>query len=526
MSDPVRISLVLSGGASLGAYQAGAVAALLEAVQATRARGVDVAVDSLGGASAGAIVSLLAAHAVVDGRDPVRLLHDAWVGRVDLDLLLGDTRAPLGFTELREQIDDVLEPFDDEQTREPQDLPLVLHVSLTNLRGLRYDLRAPHREGVVPATTFVDWNRFVLQSGGGREQLTTPAGASPLDHVLASAANPGGFAPVMLDRSADAEGYRARGIRDLPDPATLWFSDGGLLQSQPVGRVIAAAQHVSGTDGRRVVLLIDPRSEDPSGRYADRDAEIGWLEGISRSLSIVSAQSQYDDLRRLGKDNGRLHWREELVDRLAEHLDEQGHEALREVLAHIDADRDGMGSDEPHRRRSRDLDDPAATLRAVVGEIAGLAGKQEVLADVISPLALSEADRVPALLAGEVLGDFGGFLSEELRHSDFLLGYDSAASWLDHSWASLEMDEEVHRAALDAVDDARLAPWSEANRGQAGIGDLPWPARLALTRFAGHVASAVGDAVLPDPVTRWMGRARTAVGATGSTLTRLRQMRR
>ena len=79
MSEPIRISLVLSGGASLGAYQAGAVAALLEAVQASRARGVDVAVDAIGGASAGAIVSLLAGHALADGRDPVRLLHDAWV---------------------------------------------------------------------------------------------------------------------------------------------------------------------------------------------------------------------------------------------------------------------------------------------------------------------------------------------------------------------------------------------------------------------------------------------------------------
>lgn len=520
---PVRLSLVLSGGASLGAYQAGAMAALVEAVQATRAEGVDIAVDSLGGASAGAIVSFLAAHALVDGRDPVRLLHDAWVQRVDLDLLLGDHRAPLGFGELRRHMDEVLEPFDDEPARPSQPVPMVLHVSLTNLRGLRYDLQAPHRDGVIPSTTYVDWNRFVLEPDGGRDQLTLPVGRSPMDFVCASAANPAGFAPVPLDRNDDADGYRARGIRDFPSSGSLWYSDGGLLQSQPVGRVIGAGRAVAAGDEQRMVLMIDPRSEDPSGRFADPDAHVGWLEGLGRALAIVSAQALYDDLRRLAKDNSRLRWVDQLVDALDDHLDDGTRSVLADVLAEIDDDRAAVGSDEPRRDRDRDTGDAAGTLRAVVEEIAGLGGKQRVFADVISPVILADDDEVPALLAGEILGDFGGFLNQRLRHSDFLLGYDSAATWLDRSWDALDLPPGSHDVALEAVDRARLEPWSAANRGEAGLRDLPWSSRLALTRFAGHVVSAVGDVLLPPGVSRWLGRTRTALGATGSTLSHLRR---
>jgi predicted acylesterase/phospholipase RssA len=519
---PVRLSLVLSGGASLGAYQAGAMAAVVQAVQATRAQGVDLAVDSLGGASAGAIVSFLGAHALLDGRDPVRLLHDTWVHQVDLDVLLGDRDAPLGFDELRKRVGHVLAPFDDEEPRTPQAEPLVLHAALTNLRGLRYELAAHHRDGVVQATTFVDWSRFVLQPEGGREQLTTPVGRSPLDLVFASAANPGGFAPVALDRSDDADGYRARGIRDFPDTGTLWYSDGGLLQSQPVGRVIGAGRQVAPGDEQRMVLLVDPRSEDPTDRFADPAAQLTWIEGLGRSLAIVSAQALYDDLRRLEKDNSRLRWVDDLAGTLADHLDDDGRRALAEVLERIDADREGVGSDEPHRERHRDTGDAAGVLRAVVEEVAGLGGKRPVLADVISPLALVDDEDVPAVLAGEMVGDFGGFLDASLRHSDFLLGYDSAAAWLDRSWDALALPDGTHDVAREAVARARVAPWTDANRGGADVRDLPWSSRLAMARFAGHVMAAVADTLLPPRLARAVGAARTAVGATGSTVGHLR----
>ena len=80
---PLRLSLTLSGGASLGAFEAGAAAALITAWRHLRLeQDVDASIDSIGGASAGAIVGLFSAHCVLSGADPVALLREAWVEEV------------------------------------------------------------------------------------------------------------------------------------------------------------------------------------------------------------------------------------------------------------------------------------------------------------------------------------------------------------------------------------------------------------------------------------------------------------
>ena len=39
------------------------------------------------------------------------------------------------------------------------------------------------------------------------------------------------------------------------------------------------------------------------------------------------------------------------------------------------------------------------------------------------------------------MGDFGGFLSRELRASDFALGYESALAWLDQGLRACELED-------------------------------------------------------------------------------------
>ena len=88
-AEQLRISVTVSGGAALGAYEAGAMAALLSGVQCFLEDGDDrIRVDAVGGASAGAIVALLAAHVLTEGLDPVEVLHAAWVEMVSLDLMM------------------------------------------------------------------------------------------------------------------------------------------------------------------------------------------------------------------------------------------------------------------------------------------------------------------------------------------------------------------------------------------------------------------------------------------------------
>ncbi len=493
---------------------------------------VEATVDAIGGASAGSIVALCAAHCLVEGIDPVHLMHEAWVEGVSLKLLQGpDRRAPLGFDRLRERVPRLLDPRDDDggpahRLGWRQESPVTLHVGLTGLQGLTYPIRGLREDRPISAATYADWRRFELEPGGGVRQLVEPEGRAPLDFVFASSAHPGGFAPRLLDRREDEQGYRSRGIDSFPESGHLWYTDGGLLQSQPVGRVLAAAQRPEreGEDARHLKILIDPRSEAPSAskHWSDPELEPTWQAGLARALAILPAQILYEDLRRIEKDNSRLAWAEHLIEELAPHLGDGAREALRAVVDRIDEDREGLRSDEPERdsRRSDEGADSEALLRRAVGEIGGLLGKRHVEVDVISPLVLADESRdVEGLLAGELIGDFGGFLSRDLRASDFGLGYESALAWAAEGLRHWGLEEELADRTAAAVKSARPYRWEDVQRGEARLGDLSLGARLQLGRLAlraGRVlASSVVDfrSRVPDPVGRALARVRDALPA-------------
>jgi hypothetical protein len=367
------------------------------------------------------LVGFFSAHALLTGLDPEKLLHEAWVERVNLPLLLsGDSRALLSFDQLRERLPGVLAE-DGPARADPggidylQRRPIALHIQVTGLRGLSYPIQGLRRDSPVAATTYADWGRFELRPGGGLEQMLEPQGRSPLDFVLASAASPGGFAPELLDRSADAEAYESRGIEGFPDSGRLWYTDGGLLGSQPLGRVIAAgrALHGSGEEGAAVHLLVNPRSEDAStDQWSDPDAAPSWQEGASRALAILSEQSLFDDLRRIEKDNSRIEWAQRLADLLADGLGPGEADQLGRFLDRVESERRRMRADEPARDRDQvDELDPAKLLHRALCEIGGLVGKEPIAIDVISPELLEgeSGEDVGSLLAGEFMGDFGGF---------------------------------------------------------------------------------------------------------------------
>src|SRR5260370_38127106 len=99
----LRISLTLSGAVSLGAYEGGALAALLYAVREIAA-GDDppLRIDVMSGASAGSITALLAARALPQGHDPRAVLSRAWGQAGPLGGLLGHgTQAPLALRHLQ-----------------------------------------------------------------------------------------------------------------------------------------------------------------------------------------------------------------------------------------------------------------------------------------------------------------------------------------------------------------------------------------------------------------------------------------
>ncbi|UJA21573.1 hypothetical protein HJD18_16020 [Thermoleophilia bacterium SCSIO 60948] len=507
---PLRISLTLSGGASLGAYEAGAAAGVAVAARKLTREGHEVTIDAVGGASAGSLVGLFLSHSLLEGIDPIALLHDAWVERVTLPLLRSTSpTAPLSFDELREKAPEILDPDQREPSEHDgeesfQDRAIAFHVCLTNLRGLTYPIQGLRRDSPITGATYADWGRFELKPRGGMKQIQEPSQASPLDFVLASAASPGGFAPQLLDRSSDLDGYRSRGVEHLPEDGCMWYTDGGLVASQPMGRVLAAGRGLHGEepDAIHLNLLIDPRSEVSMGgeEWSETDSQLGWISGLSRALGILSQQELFEDLRKIEKDNSRIEWARRLIETVEPHLSDEAEPELRKLLEEIESERDSMRSDEPSRdggREGSEAEGAGALLREAVAEIGGLAGKQRVAVDVISPLLLTgEGDDIRSLLAGEFMGDFGGFLSHDLRTSDFDLGYESAIAWLEQGLPNCDVPDEMVEKALECVRSRRLHDPEEVKAGETEIGDLSLADRWELVRLGLHTVRVLGSGTL------------------------------
>jgi len=485
---PLRISVSLSGGASLGAYHAGVLAGLTTALQAVQDDERGMRLDAIGGASAGALASMFTVHGLLNGLDTAELLHQAWVEQVSLDMLRERSAgSPLGFRQLRELLPGELDVHRwPKAPRGPQSTPIGLHVSLTGLRGLRYELETTD-DRVIPAITYVDWGEFVLEPGGGVQQLLEPERASVLDFVLASAAHPAGFAPELLDRTGDRDAFASRNIEDLPGDGLLWYTDGSSISSEPIGRVLTLLDRVDedARQARRIHLMVDTLSaipDDPAAWTADADRPT-WLKSLSRTLEIMPEQILHDDLRRVQHVNHRFDRLDRLVDLLAPHLDDAAVAALHDVF-----DDDALPSSDS---------DAASALREVVGRVAGLHGKSPVQLDLVSPLLLADRhDRdVADLLAGEIMGDFGGFADRRLRRSDFALGYDCLLAWLPDGLARADLDDDVIATAVEAVGQGRRGEWSQVELGHAGMSDLPPRNRLALLRLGLHTLRVIGNDV-------------------------------
>lgn len=461
-----RLSISFAGGASLGAYHAGVMAALLVAVETLRDEDPDsITLEAAGGASAGALVSLIGSIAHLRGLDPVAVLREAWVERVDFDLLTrGPADAPLSPQGLRRELGDVF-AFEKVRATPSPTQPIVLNISLTGLRGLTYRTDGVRGERSITSATYADWYEAILDTDVEPADVFEPSGASIVEAALASAAHPGAFPAQLLDRSAVARRYRERGIEDLPDPAQLWYTDGTLIQVSPLGRILAAGRRFHGSaDGKRLAVLVHPRSEGPTtgGEFADRENRPRWLPSLARSLDIITAQHLYDDVRRISQINTRL----DQLDELAERLDEN------------------IGGED---------------VRRALREIAGLEGKERVAVDVLSPALLLEEAKSGAdltdMLAGEILGDLGGFLDRSLRASDFTLGYATVHRWLEPALSGLGHSRTEIQLARKAIEAAHTTDWKESAAGRVDVSDLPVRSKAQLLRLSGRALRAAARTI-------------------------------
>jgi hypothetical protein len=511
----LRVSLTISGAVSLGAYEGGALAAVLVAARELAARREPLLrVDVMAGASAGSITSLLAARTLLQGHDPVQVMHGAWVESDSLgDLLAHGARSPLSVEALRAMGQSLLDPAEGRTSPQRQSQPVQLSYTLACLRGLEYALPRLGRDP-VQASTYVDFFEHRLAPDDPITSLTEPAGSAPLDAALASAANAMGFAPQFLDRGQVWADYLAEGVRpdSLPSSHGFWYTDGGTLANEPLGRTLdltnALDSEPPAGDWQRLHLLIHPHpaAAPKDDSWAQPGVPPSFVQTAVRAFALQRTQSVFGDLKTVEKTNSRLAWLDIVsreVGNAIEGLSPDAQRALRAALTRASGQmasgRDRLKAHLPDTSSAvTESSAGAATaaeqqpglrelLDSVLHDAAGLSGKRPALVEVLSPLVLPAVKdhAVEEMLSGEVLFHFGGFLDKDMRESDFDLGYATVTAWIEQGGLrTAGLDDASSQTALSAVKAAHRPADGWTRTGSTTVGSLlrmhPWEtAKLA-----------------------------------------------
>lgn len=315
-----ELGLVMAGAISAGAYTAGVMDFLIEALDGWEAAKADrtlaagvpghaVKLRAMSGASAGAMTVAIAAAALFSEVSPVRdpetppapernRLYDCWVRQIDITELLnvadiarsGRAVSLLDSTVLAQIGQLALATPRRAAARPYVGDPLAAFLTVANLRGVPYGFKLFGAETqVFGMSNHMDDVRFAISPGQcesveGMDCLDPDAlfdgGARRGDWdrlalaALASGAFPVGLQPRVIERpTADYEPLAYGRIRDRPDwgatpPGdryTCLCVDGGLMNNEPLG--LARAYLAGGADRRnprdatqasRAMILIDP----------------------------------------------------------------------------------------------------------------------------------------------------------------------------------------------------------------------------------------------------------------------------
>jgi predicted acylesterase/phospholipase RssA len=508
---PLRLSLTIPGAVSLGAYEGGALAALITAVKALGEE--TVVIDSIASASAGSITGLLTARSLLRGVDAVELLKAAWVENVSFQAMKAkNTDSPLNSDALTQMATEVLGaggvPEGPEATW--QKVPVRLSMALASLAGLTYRLPDLVRQTTMDVSTFLDFYNITLTNSATSDDYVRHAQAA-----IASGSNAIGFPPKRLDRSGDRATYEATGLQGFPADGQFWYTDGGTVDNEPLGRTIDLAQSI-GSDDDRLFLLIHPDPSFPPSSPSPvwgGDAPLPpWVRTATHVLSMESAQSIYEDLKTLQKTNSRLQWIDKIAsavccgletglagagvaDAVADRIRGAVTSSIGAALGEV---RQGQ-ADVAHqagRPATEHLDagptDCLGLLDALVRAASGLEDRQPTTVEVVSPVIDPDVPETPATqLAGAFFFHFGGFFDVKFRQSDFALGFRNMHYWLQHNLGP-HLPGVVLDPALDKVTDAYDGlGWDAVRWGGANMKDLSFTEKAELAELALHVGHVV-----------------------------------
>jgi hypothetical protein len=288
----LRLSLTIPGAVALGAYEAGALAAL---IVAAKELGEDVLViDSIASASAGSTSGLRAAQSLLSAIDPIEHLSSEAAGNV--------SPAP-GLPSPRRQ-------------KEPIWLSLALAVPAdpTCAPELRHE------------EVEADWYILTLTNTVSPQEYLAYADAA----IAAGSTAEGSPVSTRNLLGEDPRGEEA-GLLTLPEDGLFWYTDGGTVENEPLNRTIELADGIA-SDDERLYLVINPDPAFPARSLSNDWGADAQRPQVARAgafaIDMHDAPSIYEELERVRGANAQL---EEtiagaasriLVEREADHSDD------------------------------------------------------------------------------------------------------------------------------------------------------------------------------------------------------------
>ncbi len=315
---PKRLAITVAGAVSLGSYESGVLYEVLDAIgqhnrDAATAPSGRIVIDVLTGASAGGMTAVILAQKLLFSAGEFvgpydNPLYNAWVKRVSLEGLQATQEEEPALHSLFSS--DLIEAISQEMLMAryaSANLPpaqrhpaagdaIRVGVALTNLNGVAYGY------AVAPSGKFsyIDYT----------DEMTRYAEAASCDNAefweplrqaaVASGAFPIAFRPRDLERSAKAEpnDYAHRNLEPWEhDPAAFTYSDGGILQNQPLGMaknlVDLIDEHMH--QESRFYLFVSPHAKDPQANDSFHEANADYVHLIKKLIEVVMGQSGFQD---------------------------------------------------------------------------------------------------------------------------------------------------------------------------------------------------------------------------------------
>ena len=336
---PKKLAITVAGAVSLGSYEAGVLYELLDAIDqhdrnAATSDDDRIVIDVLTGASAGGMTAIILAQKLLYSADEFRgpydnPLYNTWVKRISLAGLQAtqDDESALNSLFSSNLVEAISREALMQRYAAMPPPPAKAYagvgdairvgVALTNLNGVGYGYP------VTPDGQFdyIDYGDQLTRQVIGAS-CDTPDFWEPLRQAaVASGAFPIAFRPQDIQRSAKTEpdDYTNQNLEPWDrDPMQFTYSDGGILQNQPLGMAknLVDLIDVHMHQEERFYLFVSPHAKDPDANDSFHAANADYLHLIQRLIDVVMGQSGFEDWITAQGVNHRV----ELLDTRAEGL--------------------------------------------------------------------------------------------------------------------------------------------------------------------------------------------------------------